>query len=101
MELWIRSQDRQLLIPIKEIISQNSTCIFYGGNIIADYETQERAIEVLDEIQKILTPQLKTIKNKISERKINEFSREVLISPIIEDIKIQQFETFVYEMPKK
>ena len=42
MDLWIRSQDRKLLIPIKDIISQSSTCIFYDGNIIADYSTEKK-----------------------------------------------------------
>ena len=46
MKLWIRSQDEDLLIPINDIIS-----VFYKGNILGQYKSQERALEVLDEIQ--------------------------------------------------
>lgn len=50
MELWIRSQNRNELIPIKEELIQASNCIIYQGNIIGGYKSKERALEVLDEI---------------------------------------------------
>lgn len=74
MELWIRSQDKMNLVKVRQV------CVNYQNNkqIIANYipelyensgecceflgtyETKERAIEVLDEIQAYLmsnTPQ--------------------------------------------
>lgn len=60
MELWIRSQSKEYLTPIK-----NPICICDNNKIVykesasyimtlAEYKTKERAIEVLDEIQDLL-----------------------------------------------
>ena len=65
MELWIRSQKRHSLVKIKHGVTipeqdLKSVC-FYDGegfNLIGEYETEERAIKVLDEIQKTLTPKI-------------------------------------------
>ena len=65
MELWIRSQSREELIKIHNVSINNDNYII--GNIISDdnksicdywilgmYDTKERALEVLDEIQQRL-----------------------------------------------
>lgn len=59
MDLWIRSQDRKGLIPNPKIDIEKSNndyyivdrCDFERSNILGKYETEQRAIEVLDEIQ--------------------------------------------------
>lgn len=60
MNLWIRSQDREVLTRVvdiwkdaykNEIWSQSSFAI---KNCLGIYKTKERAIEVLDEIQDLL-----------------------------------------------
>lgn len=56
MDLWIRSQDRENLIPIKKPVCIYNTTIAYKESApyiikIAEYKTKERALEVLDEIQ--------------------------------------------------
>jgi len=65
MELWIRNQDRDILLKVKSIlIDDNNNDIFtqdYIGKDLATYtlgkyKTKERALEVLDEIQKLLQP---------------------------------------------
>ena len=62
MELWIRSQDKLKLVKVNYVYAiENKINSFsiYGETIdsapiIGRYETKERAIEVLDEIQKLL-----------------------------------------------
>lgn len=64
MELWIRSQDRESLRKIntgfylKQDLSNYAKgeviFIVSGGDKLGEYETKERALEVLDEIQEIL-----------------------------------------------
>lgn len=64
MELWIRSQDRKELLPINDklyIILNHSRAtlideyyICHRSETLGAYETKERALEVLDEIQKTL-----------------------------------------------
>ena len=59
MELWIRSQDKTKLVKVNYVyVIENKINSFsiYGetidsGPIIGRYETKERALEVLDEIQ--------------------------------------------------
>lgn len=54
MDIWIRSQDKQELIKI-DYIEANMGRIFiqYGTfrRCVGTYATQERALEILDEIQ--------------------------------------------------
>lgn len=93
MNLWIRSQDKESLLKIENISIDNENWVL--GNLISDdnkcicdywklghYETKERALEVLDEIQ-----------NKINLICIgNNFG-----SPMI-DLKNP---VYIYEMPKE
>lgn len=62
MELWIRSQDKEVLTRVvdiwkdadkNEIWSESSFAI---KNCLGIYKTKERAIEILDEIQKVIEP---------------------------------------------
>ena len=68
MELWIRSQDKMNLVKVRQIgvnyqdnkqIIANYTPELYensGGyyELLGTYKTKERALEVLNEIQKII-----------------------------------------------
>lgn len=70
MELWIRSQDKKRLLrcnfietcdPVEVLESDYDIVGYFDDNIgyetLGTYETKERALEVLDEIQKyILLP---------------------------------------------
>ena len=103
MELWIRSQDRTTLSKaINLIIRQNRNEENDINYEIVDiytmgrYETKERALEVLDEIQSLLMPKL--ILNSY-DNITPEFSQNLTIMPISTDIK--QFNSYVYEMPKE
>lgn len=88
MNLWIRSQDKEVLTRVvdiwkdadkNEIWSKSS---FATKNCLGIYKTKERAIEVLDEIQ-----------NKINLINLgHDFG-----SPMI-DLKNP---TYIYQMPEK
>ena len=69
MELWIRSQDKTQLAQITGLLlNDNEIRGFtnYHQNYyeLGTYKTKERALEVLDEIQAILSPKLKTTLTK-------------------------------------
>ena len=65
MELWIRSQDKELIQKVNIGImylkdATNRDCIANrdnetGFSILGEYKTKERALEVLDEIQDMIT----------------------------------------------
>lgn len=63
MDLWIRSQDREKLVLTKEFETQHTN--YDGGcqifavwqnnyQMVGKYKSKERALEVLDEIQKLI-----------------------------------------------
>lgn len=88
MELWIRSQDKEVLTRVidiwkdadkNEIWSKSSFAI---KNCLGIYKTKERAIEVLDEIQ-----------NKLNIRHCNDVG--------IQFILINEMTPIIYEMPEK
>lgn len=65
MELWIRSQDKNALrkintsLYLKDGLSNYAKgeviFIVSGGDELGEYESKERALEILDEIQEIMT----------------------------------------------
>ena len=53
MELWIRSQDREILLKVNELEIEENMIIAFDNNkyqCLGTYKTKERALEVLDEI---------------------------------------------------
>lgn len=64
MDLWIRTQDRKKLVLINTLaIAENTSRSILGFGIdghvkveLGDYDTEERTLEVLDEIQELLEP---------------------------------------------
>jgi hypothetical protein len=52
-EIWIRSQDRLHLEKVN-YITINGLDIFCEGFILGTYKTQERTLQILDEIQHYL-----------------------------------------------
>lgn len=105
MNLWVRSQDKEDLILIKNPICVYDNKIIYKESAsyiitIAEYKTKERAIEVLDEIQNILKP--KYILDTSSIKPAGNFyeENEVIFQNYDANAKIEELSTFVYQMPE-
>lgn len=85
MELWIRSQDRRILQKVDNIFLdanyENKRISTYDGDNIelGTYETKERALEILDEIQ----------------NKVNHINKFLLVN---EDYECDDC---IYEMPEE
>ncbi len=87
MDLWIRSQDKEKLVKVNDIaIEMNMIYGYFDKNTeyehLGSYSTKERALEVLDEIQK----------------KINNIVLSILFGSPMIDFK-KPF--IIYEMPKE
>lgn len=103
MELWIRVQkNKQLnqgLVKVENLILEKygatEWSIEQSCDTLAIYKTKERALEVLDEIQNILKPQL-IIKN--SGKIIGSFEDTLVREGATYELK--ELSTFVYQMPK-
>lgn len=111
MELWIRSQDKSMLVKVNEISMHSNARtdlrsweILVNDYSFGDYATTERAKKVLDEIQNILKPkpilQAKPMLSRETMKRIqNDYDMTVLPSCVdaIEPIST----SFVYEMPEE
>lgn len=89
MDLWIRSQDKERLINANALniynVNENRYIIENYSIILGEYNSEERAKEVLDEIQNyMIKGSFAKIENKLGEC-IN-----LKPNPII-----------IYQMPKK
>ena len=99
MELWIRSQDKINLVKINQIsinyanktqIIANCLPEYYenSGNyyeLLGTYKAKERALEVLDEIQKYITPTLSLLDDTLNGKQI---------------CQVDNILSMVYEMPE-
>lgn len=104
MNLWIRSQNKKNLVEVSSIQiiklnDSNKYALISYNDVIGDfnlgiYVNEERALEVLDEIQKILIPKIQVT---------SEFKKSDLTGNCnwIDKKEIMQFNTYVYEMPKE
>lgn len=51
--MWIRSQDRKKLIEIHDVTIYHDKKIWAGCSFIGEYSTEEKALLVLDMIEKV------------------------------------------------
>lgn len=101
MELWIRSQDKTKLIKTKFIGLDYKT--YKNGDIeilvenswFGRYKSKERGLEILDEIEKLLRPQIIIQQHN----HVGEIDGNLVYKS--EDFKcdIQELSTVVYQMP--
>ena len=99
MNLWIRSQDREKIVNCNDIVVNGNSIIGYFDKDteyeeLGTYKSKERALEVLDEIQKLLMP-IYQIK---SEFKKSELTGNCKWETSQEYVPINNK---VYEMPKE
>lgn len=105
MNLWIRSQDKECLTNISNIQyvyknNMHGLGTYYDNlKILGTYKTKERAIEVLDEINKLLIP--KPIISTYNVEQAELLNGTVFIKPMLDDIKIESYTSYVYQMPEK
>lgn len=100
MELWVRSKNRLNLLVITSLKIERTT--IYGNNRrdewyveLGAYKTKERALEVLDEIQRYLRfSKNAEINNKDFLRYLNEVCEREKCNEILNNIS-------VYEMPQE
>ena len=114
MELWIRSQDKNILEKVNKLYV--ATCEEENGFGIYDiryddlddcdvplgfYKTKERALEVLDEIQNILKPKFKLDTSSIQENGSSCVENGVILQNYTANADFIELDTYVYEMPKE
>lgn len=114
MELWIRSQNRRhLMKPSNLECGIDQGLWFINGYSVDEvdnldlgyYATEERCLEILDEIQKLLNPQqlLVVRKDFDNEAKIELLGARQSGITLMENSKLDfyQYSSYVYEMPQE
>ena len=93
MELWIRSQNRKELVAINNLVVIENRIVFINnGNgrvTLGTYKTEERALEVLEDIN--------AYKDTMHMLELSDSSN---ISVLIKEI-MARTDTFTYLMPKE
>ena len=109
MDLWIRSQDKTILMKVNRICFERNIDdepTIYGYENYDNYErlgiykTKERALEVLDEIKDVLMPKIKVLQSVNAENNIDD----LVFRPTIQEcgkVELLQYSDYVYEMPKE
>lgn len=120
MELWIRSQDKTELLKVRKKISiepqecfdiRNNETIEIGeyliivdGYSLGKYCSKRRASKVLDEIQKLLVPDIKLLSKKINEDQEDDLSDLKTLFSVIQpdgELQIHQLHNVIYQMPQE
>ena len=107
MDLWIRSQNKMMLLKIDNAFIDDGTICTYSGDdafILGEYATKERALEVLDEIQKLLTPQVCELAKKIVNNEYNDYNKLTNVYAIMDGtgtVNVSEISTVIYKMPKE
>ena len=120
MELWIRSQDKKRLYNVNELfiekdiykdwcietaigtdyILKDAWYICVNQSRLGRYFSEQRALEVLDEIQNMLNPMI-VFKNCNCTKDMLDNIKEVGACVVSDNSHIEQLSTCVYEMPKE
>lgn len=105
MELWIRSQDKSRLTQVNDlylVCDSKNNYAYLRNNVaghLARYATKERALEVLTEIQKIISPQ--SIRKNFQIEQEQFCDGTVCLKPELNDVEILEFSSYVYDMPEE
>ena len=112
MDLWIRSQDKESLtkvsnISLKEIrkpFTNELDCYGIGTyydnlQVLGKYTTKKRALEVLDDIQSILT--IKLTYKPVVQEEYNMLYPYKHFEKVDDNMEIKELSTFIYQMPKE
>lgn len=99
MELWIRSQDKSLLIKCNSVgVDYKSIQVNFEdgvGFVIGEYQTKERALEVLDEINERIM-----IMNTFKLIGIQNEKFAISFLSVFNEEKLKGI-AYPYEMPKE
>lgn len=104
MDLWIRNQSRRRLIKLNTVFADGNQIWCDNRCWLGDYNTEERALEVLDEIQKLLIPQVCELAEKIANNEYNDYNKLTNVYAIMDDtgtVNVSEISTVIYEMPKE
>lgn len=108
MELWIRSQSKIDFMCVKRVQygHANNRHIIYGKDLsmfLGEYDTKERCLEIIDEIQKLLYCDFVIANSNTNIKDLEDIIKQkgsILHFPEEPLVEYHSASTVVYEMPK-
>ena len=114
MDLWVRSQDKMNLVKIRQIsldyqnnkqIIANYVPDFFENSgayyeLLGTYKTKERALEVLNEIEKLIKP-ITIFQNCQVDKSTIEKIKEIGYCMVNNDARVEQISQAFYQMPEE
>ena len=110
MNLWVRSQDKTIFQKVDNLLisdgnNAEGTFNIYTNslpaqNVLGTYKTKERAIEVLDEIEKLIKPTIITTGYECELKENIKDKTSFNLDMIPTKTEIQELSTVVYQMPE-
>ena len=113
MDLWILSQKKDKLVKtnlvrldyFKDKLTNEEFYIITNDDYdFGVYKTEERALEVIGEIQKLLVPDIKLLSKKINEDQEDDLSDLKTLFSVIQpdgELQIHQLHNVIYQMPQE
>nr|DAN14418.1 MAG TPA: hypothetical protein [Bacteriophage sp.] len=103
MELWIRSQYGSLLEKAEAIKIANYDgtigIVINNDYVFGEYKTKERALEVLDEIEKLIKP-ITIFQNCQVDKSTIEKIKKIGYCMVNSDARVEQISQAFYQMPE-
>ena len=84
------------------VVNYNKILVFKDDDTsteVGEYKTKERTLEVLDEIQNILKPQLLIRRNDDNDKVLLGALQKSVTQKL--DMEFKELSTYVYEMPQE
>ena len=110
MELWVRSQDKEKLIRTDNIrymdmsddYDKETHSIWNNSiGILGTYKSKERALEVLNEIQKLIQP-INVLYNAEIDKETFDKIKEYGMVIVKDNARIEKlYDSIVYQMPEE
>ena len=109
MQWLVRSQDGKLLIPfdsVECVTVSGKHIVRNGGRVLGEYASEERCIEVLDEIQQSISRVRFVCLHGMTKEEFNELNGSIYKDGVVcvpNGVQIQNIETdtIIYQMPKE
>lgn len=109
MELWIRSQDENSLVKcsnLRCLPKGDKWYIMQDNFILGEYNNRAYCLEILGEIQIILSKVVITYTKGITQEEVDKIYKDLHTKGLVclpnnAEFKSVDIDTFVYQMPKE
>lgn len=105
MEIFIRSQDKKKLLCNPNLIIEDDKITNGNYCVLGEYSNKQRCLEILDEIQTILTTEYRIVPKELTKEQTKKLyeNRYTIGYNVFTPVGFDKIEikSYVYQMPKE